>query len=67
MRYVFVYLTLQLRVKDVIALAEKVRPSCRISLSLRRGLDQLQKSLDDKVLSRLGEKLRNSNVMSCAF
>jgi hypothetical protein len=46
---------------------EKLRPSCHISQSMRRGLDTLQKSLDDKILSRLGAKLRASNVMSCAF
>jgi len=56
-----------MRVKDVIATVESIRPSSRLSLSMTRGLDQLQKSVDDKVLSRLGEKLRNSNVMSCAF
>jgi hypothetical protein len=56
-----------MRVKDVIAKVESIRPSVRISLSMRRGLEALQKSIDDKVLSRLGEKLRNSTVMSCAF
>ena len=56
-----------MRVKEVIAKVESIRPSSRLSQSMLRGLDQLQKSVDDKVLARLGEKLRNSNVMSCAF
>jgi hypothetical protein len=57
----------QLRLKDVLAKVESIRPSVRVSLSMRRGLEMLQKSVDDKVLSRLGANLRSSTVMSCAF
>ena len=53
----------QMRVKDVIATVESIRPSSRLSLSMTRGLDQLQKSVDDKVLSRLGEKLRKCALL----
>lgn len=56
-----------MRVKAVIAKVESIRPSVKISLSMRRGLETLQKSIDDKVLLRLNERLRSTNVMSCAF
>jgi len=57
----------QLRIKESLVTAEEIRPRCKISLSMRRGLDQLQKSNDDKVLHRLTDKMRDSQVMSIAF
>jgi hypothetical protein len=44
-----------------------VRPSVSVGASVRKGLDQFQKIMDDKVLKRLDTRLRNSNVVSSAF
>ena len=56
-----------MRVKDSLQLFTEIRPSCRVSLSMKRGLDDIQKLQDDKILERLSEKVRNSNVTSIAF
>ena len=45
----------------------EVRPSYKMSVSMQRGLDILQKTQDDKILKRMTDKARTSNVISMAF
>lgn len=57
----------QYRLADIIAKCVEARPSTAISLSLRRGLDQLQRTMDEKKIKRLNSKVRNSVVLSVGF
>ena len=57
----------QYRLCDIIEKCVDARPSIAMSLSLRRGLDQLQRTMDDKKMKRLDNKVRNSVVLSVRF
>ena len=43
------------------------RPSVSMSMSLRRGLEVMQRSIDDKRLKRLRAKVRTAQSGSIAF
>ncbi len=43
------------------------RPGISISISLHRGLDELQQIMDTKKLKRLDKQVRHSTVLSLGF
>jgi protein-tyrosine phosphatase len=57
----------QVRMEDFIAVCAERRPSVSMSLSMRRGLDQLQRTMDEKKMKRLDAKVRNSTMLSVGF
>lgn len=57
----------QIRVEKTFEKCAMERPSVKISKSLRRGLDTLNRTLDDKRMLRIKAKLRHSIVLSNAF
>lgn len=63
--YLIIYKNI--RLEEFIDICKEKRPSVNISLSMRRGLDQLQLSLDDKKLKKLNNKVRNSAMLSIGF
>ena len=63
----FVLLKRQVRIEDAVSMCTNARPSVSMSLSLRRGLEILQRNLDDKRLKRLRANMRNAQSTSVAF
>ena len=59
--------TQQVRVSDTLAACGVARPSMRLSLSLRRGLENLQRTVDDKKKKRQQKKVQHSKILSNAF
>ena len=57
----------QYRLEHILEACSIARPKIAVSLSLRRGLDQLQRSLDEKKMKRYNAKVRNSVAMSVGF
>lgn len=57
----------QIRVQIALEMVMEARPTCSLSHSMHRGLEQLQKKMDDKVLRRLCDKTRKSVAISTAF
>eukprot|EP01038_Epipyxis_sp_PR26KG_P007566 gene7566-10307_t len=57
----------QTRCNETLNLCCEARPSCNISQSFRKGLDSLQRSIDQKVMHRLNSKLRNCIALSSGF
>ena len=55
------------RLEDIMKVMTDVKPNACMSLSLRRGLDQLQRSIDEKKLKRLNDKVRTSEILSIGF
>ena len=43
------------------------RPSVRLSLSLRRGLEEMEVTMDRKRIDRLNNRVRNSDMLSIHF
>lgn len=64
---VIMMLKYQLRATDSLKHCESLRPRVNVTQSIVRGIQQMQKAMDDKVLARLDAKLRHSNVMSLGF
>ena len=48
-------------------MCQEARPIIDISLSMRRGLELLQRSLEEKKMKRLNDRVRQSPSLSCAF
>lgn len=64
---VIMMLKYQIRATDSLKHIETLRPRINVTQSNVRGIMQMQKSMDDKILARLDAKLRHSNVMSSGF
>ena len=64
---VVLLLMYQVRISDTLASCGVARPSMRLSFSLRRGLENLQRSIDDKKIKRLAKKVQKSVILSNAF
>ncbi len=63
----FQLLVYQHRVEESIAECTVARPAVSMSMSLRRGLEIMQRTLDEKRLKRLRDKVRTAQVLSNAF
>ena len=57
----------QTKITASLAACAVARPALKISLSLRKGLEMTQRSLDEKKLKRLDAKIRNAIIISGAF
>ena len=57
----------QTKIMDSLCVLTEARPYIEISLSLKRELEMLTRSLDEKKLKRLADRLKNSTSMSIAF
>lgn len=57
----------QVRATDSLKHCETLRPRVNVTQSVVRGIQQMQKAMDDKILARLDAKLRHSNVLSSGF
>jgi hypothetical protein len=57
----------QVRVEVSVEECTRARPSVAMSMSLRRGLEIMQRTLDDKRLQRMRDKLRDAKILSNAF
>jgi len=64
---VLLLLKYQIRISETIKSCEKLRSSCNICKSLRRGLEKIQKTLDEKKIKRLNNKLHDTTVLSTNF
>lgn len=57
----------QQRVEDSVEECTHARPSVSMSMSMRRGIEIMQRQLDEKRLQRLRDKLKDAKVLSNAF
>lgn len=57
----------QIRVADTLADCGVAKPNMKLSLSMRRGLENFQRTMDEKKLKRLAAKVRKSVIISNAF
>ena len=57
----------QVRVEDSVEVTTHARPSVAMSMSQRRGLEIMQRTLDEKRLQRMRDKLRDAKILSNAF
>ena len=57
----------QIRIKDSIIHMTECRPRVDIGQRVLKGMDLLQRSIDDKVMKRLNQRLRGSIANSIAF
>ena len=57
----------QIRIEESLKHVEECRPSVNISLSFRRGLSTMQKRIDQKVMKRLNDRMRQSSMISLGF
>jgi ankyrin repeat protein len=57
----------QQRVIESIRMCNTARPSVRMSLSLHRGLENMQTQMEEKKMKRLKDKLRDAEMVSVAF
>lgn len=55
------------KIKEGVEFCRVARPVVDISLSLRRGLEVMQRGLEEKKLKRLNDRVRNSTALSVAF
>ena len=63
----FQLLVYQNRVEETLSDCVEARPAVSMSMSLRRGLEIMQRTLDEKRLKRLRDKVRTAQVLSNAF
>jgi hypothetical protein len=63
----FMLLKKQVRIESAVSMCTSARPSVSISMSIRRGLEKLQRTLDEKRLGRLRAKMRTAQSASIAF
>ena len=56
-----------MHVTDGLKICQDARPVVDLSLSLRRGLEVLQRTIEEKKLKRLTERVRNTTALSIAF
>ena len=63
----FMLLKKQVRIEHAVSMCTGARPAVSMSMSLRRGLELMQRALDEKKLKRLRAKVRNSTSGSIAF
>jgi len=63
----FLLLKYQINIKNGVELCKVARPIIDMSLSMRRGLELLQRRLEEKKLKRLNDRVRESPSLSCAF
>lgn len=64
---VVLLLRYQTRIEETLANCGLARPSMKLSFSMRRGIETLQRTLDDKKLKRLAKKVQHSVILSSAF
>jgi hypothetical protein len=57
----------QVKVAAGVEMCATARPIIDISLSMRRGLELLQRGLEERKMKRLNDRVRNSTSMSVAF
>jgi len=57
----------KIRIEDTIKNCGMSRPSVRLSGSMKRGLEELQATMDRKKLERLNAKIRHSEYLSIKF
>lgn len=57
----------QIPVKEGVEMCRVARPVVDISLSMRRGLEIMQRGLEEKKLKRLNDRVRHSSALSIAF
>ena len=48
-------------------MCSEARPIIDISMSMRRGLELMQRGLEERKMKRLDDRVRNSTSMSVAF
>jgi hypothetical protein len=58
---------LQVKVAKGVEMCAQARPIIDMSLSMRRGLELLQRGLEERKMKRLNDRVRNSTSMSVAF
>ena len=64
---VVLLLRYQTRIEEMLASCGEARPSMKLSTSLRRGIENLQRKLDEMKLKRLAKKVQHSVILSQAF
>lgn len=57
----------QVRIKESLQSMEELRPHVEIGLHIRRGLDHIQQTMDNKHIQRLNDRLRGTVTTSVAF
>jgi hypothetical protein len=57
----------KIRVEDTVLKCGSLRPSVQLSGSMKRGLEELQATMDRKKLERLNTKIRHSEYLSIKF
>lgn len=67
MACVLLLLRENMRVKDTMPMLRELRPRVEFGQRILKGLDLLQRSIDDKLLKRLNQRLRGTVVNSVAF
>lgn len=58
---------IQIKVAKGVEMCATARPIIDISLSMRRGLEVLQRGLEERKMKRLNDRVRNSTSLSVAF
>jgi hypothetical protein len=58
---------LQVKVAKGVEMCATARPIIDMSMSMRRGLELLQRGLEERKMKRLNDRVRNSTSMSVAF
>jgi hypothetical protein len=57
----------QIRITETLEACHTARPSVNVSLSLRTGMEILQRTIDAKKLKRLEDRTRHTTMGSVAF
>ena len=57
----------QQKITDTLAACAVARPALKLSFSLRKGLEIVQRTVDEKKLKRLNAKIRNAVILSGGF
>jgi len=57
----------QQKITETLAACAVARPSLKVSMSLRKGLELTQRAVDEKKLKRLDAKIRNAVILSSGF
>jgi hypothetical protein len=63
----FYLVCLQVKVAKGVEMCATARPIIDMSMSMRRGLELLQRGLEERKMKRLNDRVRNSTSMSVAF
>jgi len=63
----YMLMSKQIRTEDSLKICTTERPSVQVSLSLLRGIENIQRLFDDKKMKRLKAKLRNATIISTSF